>query len=162
MLYNGIGAHHQKILPKILPRSDSEVDMLLDGKLRVYVELAYYAYKSYWSYFAYWQADVRSKRNSMDNKEIALISTGFQAFIHNIFWYLPFSNMKQVADFFGEKGDKWRELEVLAEGQRAWPGQMHSDPPCHWASLTGPPVTRGQSCCTDAAQAYQLWIAKKY
>jgi hypothetical protein len=47
MLYNGIGAHHQKILPKILPRSDSEVDMLLDGKLRVYVELAYYAYKSY-------------------------------------------------------------------------------------------------------------------
>jgi hypothetical protein len=44
MLYNGIGDSPQKILPKILSRSDAEVDALLDCKLRVYAKFAYYAY----------------------------------------------------------------------------------------------------------------------
>ena len=37
MIHRAIGIHLQKILPKLAPRTDAEVDALLDCKLRVYV-----------------------------------------------------------------------------------------------------------------------------
>ena len=37
MIHRGIGLSLQKILPRFVPRSDAEVDALLDCKLRVYV-----------------------------------------------------------------------------------------------------------------------------
>ncbi len=38
-------------------------------------------------------------------KEIPWIGTGFEAFIDNLFWFLPFPNTNQAADLFGERGD---------------------------------------------------------
>lgn len=37
MIHRAIGIHLQKILPKLVPKTDAEVDALLDCKLRVYV-----------------------------------------------------------------------------------------------------------------------------
>jgi hypothetical protein len=37
MIHRAIGIHLQKILPKLVPNTDAEVDELLDCKLRVYV-----------------------------------------------------------------------------------------------------------------------------
>ena len=37
MIHRAIGIHLQKILPELVPRTDAEVDALLDCKLRVYV-----------------------------------------------------------------------------------------------------------------------------
>ncbi len=113
----------------------------------------------------------------MDTKAIPLICTGFQAFIDNIFWYLPFS--KQAADFLAkrEMSDKhWiiKCLEISAEHklERApnnlkegwktwlkdnWPGQAKGSVAL---PVTGPvygqPATKGQSCCMDKAQACHL------
>ena len=52
MIHRGIGVSLQKILPKMIPRSNAEVDALLDCKLRVYVQSSYFAYHAYLSYFA--------------------------------------------------------------------------------------------------------------
>jgi hypothetical protein len=37
MIHCAIGIHLQKILPRFVPRTDAEVDALLDCKLSVYV-----------------------------------------------------------------------------------------------------------------------------
>ncbi len=37
MIHRAIGIYLQKILPKLVPKTDAEVDALLDCKLRVYV-----------------------------------------------------------------------------------------------------------------------------
>ena len=39
---------------------------------------------------------VRVKRNGTDVKEIPLIGQGFQAFIDDLFWFLPFSSKSQA------------------------------------------------------------------
>ncbi len=39
---------------------------------------------------------LRLKRNCKATKEIPLVGQGFQAYIDHLFWYLPFSNLKQV------------------------------------------------------------------
>jgi hypothetical protein len=46
MIHRAIGIHLQKILPKFVPKTDAEVDALLDCKLSVYVVhiFAYFAY----------------------------------------------------------------------------------------------------------------------
>ena len=38
----------------------------------------------------------RYKRDGKGTKEIPLIGTGFHSFIDHLFWYLPFSNVKQA------------------------------------------------------------------
>ena len=67
---------------------------------------------------------VRFKRDSMATKEIPLIGTGFQAFINNLFWFLPFSSSKQAFDMLAKKemsDDNWivKREEVAAEHQLA-------------------------------------------
>ena len=63
---------------------------------------------------------VRVKRNGTDVKEIPLIGQGFQAFIDDLFWFLPFSSKKQ-ADELRDKmelpEDVWitKREEVRAE-----------------------------------------------
>ncbi len=37
MIHCAIGIHLQKILPRLVPRTDAEVDVLLDCKFHVYV-----------------------------------------------------------------------------------------------------------------------------
>jgi hypothetical protein len=37
MIHRGIGVTLQKLMPKLVPRNDKDVDALLDCKLRVYV-----------------------------------------------------------------------------------------------------------------------------
>ena len=37
MIHRGIGSTLQKLMPKLVPRNDKDVDALLDCKLRVYV-----------------------------------------------------------------------------------------------------------------------------
>ena len=39
---------------------------------------------------------VRCKSDGKATKEIPLIGTGFHSYIDHIFWYLPFSNVKQA------------------------------------------------------------------
>jgi hypothetical protein len=39
MIHRAIGIHLQKTLPKLVPKTDAEVDALLECKLRVYVML---------------------------------------------------------------------------------------------------------------------------
>ena len=51
MIHRGIGATLQKLMPKLVPRNDKDVDALLDCKLRVYV--SYYAYFAYFAYFVF-------------------------------------------------------------------------------------------------------------
>ena len=41
---------------------------------------------------------VRLKKNGTDIKEIPLIGQGFQAFIDDLFWFLPFSSKSQADD----------------------------------------------------------------
>ena len=63
---------------------------------------------------------VRLKRNGTDVKEIPLIGQGFQAFIDDLFWFLPFSSKSQ-ADELRDKmelpEDVWltKREEVRAE-----------------------------------------------
>ncbi len=38
----------------------------------------------------------RYKRDGKETKEIPLIGTGFHSYIDHLFWYLPFSNVKQA------------------------------------------------------------------
>jgi hypothetical protein len=63
---------------------------------------------------------VRLKKNSTDVKEIPLIGQGFQAFIDDLFWFLPFSSKSQ-ADNVRERmelpEDSWiaKREEVRAE-----------------------------------------------
>jgi hypothetical protein len=93
---------------------------------------------------------VRYKRNGADTKEVPLIGIGFQAFIDNIFWYLPFSSTRQAAEFLAKRDmsdenwivkrekvaaehklertpndlrEGWKTVEDLAERQRACQGQ---------------------------------------
>jgi hypothetical protein len=52
-------------------------------------------------YFAYFNFEciklcIRLKKNGQDAKEISLIAQGFQAYIDQLFWYLPFSNPKRL------------------------------------------------------------------
>ncbi len=46
---------------------------------------------------------IRLKKNSKYTKEISLIGQGFQAYIDLLFWYLPFSNLKQAHDMLVKK-----------------------------------------------------------
>ncbi len=41
---------------------------------------------------------LRLKRNGKDTKEIPLVGQGIQAYIDNLFWFLPFFNPKQAYD----------------------------------------------------------------
>jgi hypothetical protein len=38
----------------------------------------------------------RYKRDGKETNEIPLVGTGFHSYINNLFWYLPFSNVKQA------------------------------------------------------------------
>ena len=63
---------------------------------------------------------VRYKRDGVTTKEIPLIGTGFQAFIDNLFWFLPFSSQKQAYDMLAKKemsDDNWnlKREEMAAE-----------------------------------------------
>ena len=46
---------------------------------------------------------IRLKKNGKDTKEISLIGQGFQAYIDHLFWYLPFSNLKEAHDMLAKK-----------------------------------------------------------
>ena len=66
---------------------------------------------------------VRFKRDGVATKEIPLIGTGFQAFIDNLFWFLPFSSSKQAFDMLAKKemsDDNWivKREEMAAEHQK--------------------------------------------
>jgi hypothetical protein len=43
------------------------------------------------------------KKNSQDSKEIPLIGQGFQAYIDNLFWFLPFSSQLQAYYMLAKK-----------------------------------------------------------
>jgi hypothetical protein len=78
------------------------------------------------------------KRDGKETKEIPLISTGFHSYIDHIFWYLPFSNVKQAyatldamegatkADWEAKRAEIVKELTLeraqkdLSDGWRAW------------------------------------------
>ena len=129
MIHRGIGLTLQKILPKFLPRSDDDVDALLDCKLRVYVHRAcifyiFYKYCIFYIFyiFAYFNFAMylRFKRNGKDTKEIPLIGQGFQAYIDHLFWFLPFSNPKQAHEVLAKlelSDELWtsKREEVMAE-----------------------------------------------
>ncbi len=56
----------------------------------------------------------------MTPKEISFIGTGFQAFIDNLFWFLPFSSQKQANNMLANKelsDDYWnmKREEMAAE-----------------------------------------------
>ncbi len=76
---------------------------------------------------------IRLKKNCKDAKEISLIGQGFQAYIDHLFWYLPFSDLKQAHDMLAKKemsdepwtikGDEitcWSELWQISE----WDGML--------------------------------------
>ena len=77
------------------------------------------------------------KKNGQDSKEIPLIGQGFQAYIDNLFWFLPFSSQLQAYDMLAKKeisDEPWvtkrEELKAdhlkeraaadLREGWKAW------------------------------------------
>ncbi len=80
----------------------------------------------------------RYKRDGKETKEVPLICTGFHSFIDHIFWYLPFSNVKQAyaaldavegvteADWETKRAEIAKELTLewaqqdLSEGWKAW------------------------------------------
>jgi hypothetical protein len=61
------------------------------------------------------------KRDGKETKEIPLISRGFHSYIDHIFWYLPFSNVKQAyasldaMDGVTEAGWGTKRAEIAAE-----------------------------------------------
>ena len=62
---------------------------------------------------------VRLKKNGTDIKEIPLIGKGFQNYIDNLFWYLPFFSISQAAQMLEMKemsDEHWvtKRDEVLA------------------------------------------------
>ena len=79
MIHHGIGLSLQKILPRFISRSDAEVDVLLDCKLRVYdLHIVYVLHVVYiWNNILNVER-VRLKKNGKDSKEISLIGQGFQ------------------------------------------------------------------------------------
>ena len=80
----------------------------------------------------------RYKRDGKETKEIPLIGTGFHSYIDYIFWYLPFSNVKQAyatldamegvteADWETKRAEIAKELTLeraqkdLSDGWKAW------------------------------------------
>ena len=65
---------------------------------------------------------VRFKRDGVATKDIPLISTGFQAYIDNLFWFLPFSSSKQAFEMLAKKemsDENWiiKREEMAAEHQ---------------------------------------------
>ncbi len=46
---------------------------------------------------------IRLKKNGKDAKEMSLIGQSFQAYIDHLFWYLPFSNLKEAHDMLAKK-----------------------------------------------------------
>ncbi len=63
---------------------------------------------------------LRLKRNGKDTREIPLIGQGFQAYIDNLFWFLPFSNPKQAYEVLAKlelSDELWtsKSEEVMAE-----------------------------------------------
>jgi hypothetical protein len=95
------------------------------------------------------------KRDGKETKEIPLIGTGFHSFIDHIFWYLPFSNVKQAyatldavegvteADWVTKRAEIAKELTLeraqqdLSDGGKDWlieqgPWHQGGDPPCRW------------------------------
>ena len=100
MIHRGIGNSLQKILPKFIPRNDTDVDALLDCKLRVYVlHILHILYILHISNFEC----VRLKKNGKDAKEILLIGPGFHGYIDHLFWFLPFSCPKQAYEMLANK-----------------------------------------------------------
>jgi hypothetical protein len=96
----------------------------------------------------------RYKRDGKETKEIFLIGTGFHSYIDRIFWYRPFSNVKQASatldDMEGVTEADWetKRAEIAAEltleraqqdlsdgwkGQGSW--HQGGDPPCWWGHL---------------------------
>ena len=79
----------------------------------------------------------RLKKNGQDSKEIPLIGQGFQAYIDNLFWFLPFSSQKQAFEMLAKmeiSDEPWctkrdeikaehlkeRAPADLREGWKAW------------------------------------------
>ena len=80
----------------------------------------------------------RYKRDGKETKEIPLIGTGFHSYIDHLFWYLPFSNVKQAyttldavegvteADWETKRAEIAKELTLeraqqdLSDGWKAW------------------------------------------
>ena len=77
------------------------------------------------------------KKNGQDSKEIPLICQGFQAYIDNLIWFLPFSSQLQAYDMLAKKeisDEPWctkrdeinadhlkeRAPADLREGWKAW------------------------------------------
>ena len=94
MIHGSIGYILQKILPKLVPRNDKDVDELLNCKLRVYVLI----FCIFCILCIFENICVRLKKNGTDVKEIPLIGQGFQALIDDLFWFLPFSSKTQAED----------------------------------------------------------------
>ncbi len=64
---------------------------------------------------------VKENSTAWDFKEIPLIGQGFQAFIDNLFWYLPFSSKTQ-ADDMRDKKDMSDDNWVTKSEELDWAG----------------------------------------
>ena len=94
MIHRGIGSTLQKIMPKLVPRNDKDVDALLNCKLHVNVLI----FCIFCIFCIFLNICVRLKENCTGVKEIPLIGQGFQAFIDDLFWFLPLSSKLQADD----------------------------------------------------------------
>ncbi len=78
---------------------------------------------------------LRLKRNGKDSKEIPLVVQGFQAYINNLFWFLPFSNPEQAYEVLANleplsdelwtsKGEEAMSEHYLLQRISGWDGKL--------------------------------------
>jgi hypothetical protein len=97
------------------------------------------------------------KRDGKTAKEILLIGSGFQAYVDNLFWFLPFSSTKQAYDMLVKKemtDDNWiikraeiadehlieRAPQDLSDGWKAWLAKNMLGKDCAKAARTAVPA----------------------